>query len=112
MVSPALSDQANPSPYSAVLAQSEIERLVTEDLAAQSNDSIDQIQVSEVTARTWPNQQLGCGPPRSIFEPQPTPGYLIILTKADQTFRYHTDQHGRFVRCKDPVKPIDPIVRP
>jgi hypothetical protein len=94
------------------LTQSEIERLVTEDLAAQINVTADQIQVSEVAARTWPDQQLGCGPPRSIFEPQPTPGYLIILTKADQTFRYHTDQQGRFVRCEDPGKLIDPIVRP
>ena len=88
-----------------------IEQTVKADLAALLNVSVDQISMVEAVERTWPDRGLGCNTRRGMYEPTPVPGYLVKLTHAGQTFEYHTDQHGNFVRCREPGKRLGPIMR-
>jgi cytoskeletal protein RodZ len=88
-----------------------IERAVVNDLAKYLNVTAKQITVTETDERTWPDQGLGCNIRQGVFEPAPTPGYLIRLKHNDQAFRYHTDRQGSFLRCMDLGKPMGPITR-
>lgn len=86
-----------------------IEGLVRADLARFLAVAPETITLVSSEARTWPDASLGCGLRQGVREPQRTSGYLVVLGHAGQTYRYHTDQRGAFVRCNLPVKPIDPI---
>lgn len=91
------------------LLQPEIEALVVADLGARLNVARDAIQVVAASERTWPDRSLGCGMRRGVYEQQPVPGYQITLVHAAQTFQYHTDRRGAFVRCDPSGKPLDRI---
>lgn len=95
---------------SAALSQAAIEDLVTSDLAALLKQPVGQIQVSSAIVRTWNDQGLGCAR-KGMYEPVPTPGYELTLTYNQQTFRYHTDLHGRIIRCIESNKRLGPISR-
>ncbi len=89
---------------------SEMERMVTEDLAAWLEVPVDSIRVLEARNQTWPGPLLGCFQQKGLVEnATPLPGYLIVLGVEDQIFEYHTDQFKTFVRCPQANKPIDPI---
>jgi hypothetical protein len=87
------------------------ESLARADLASFLNVAEDQIQLVGSASRTWPDKGLGCAARKGVFEPQQTPGYEITLVHSGVTYRYHTDQQGRLIRCSDPGKPIGPISR-
>lgn len=88
-----------------------LETTVKNDLAAYLAVPPEEIRLLSMEERTWPDQGLGCRAQRGVFEPVRVPGFLVQLAHAEQTFNYHTDQAGRFIRCTDPGKPIDPISR-
>jgi len=95
---------------SAALSQTAIEDLVTSDLATLLKLPAGQIQINSTVARTWNDQGLGCAR-KGLYEPAPTPGYELTLTSNGQTFRYHTDLHGRIIRCIESSKRLGPISR-
>jgi hypothetical protein len=96
----------------ATLALAEMEQRVKADLAAVLGASIDQIVVLEAADQVWADQGLGCNARKGMFEAVSVPGYRIVLAHEADTFEYHTDRQGRFVRCPEPGKPLDPISKP
>ncbi len=88
-----------------------IEQAVKADLAKYLQVAAAQITVIETAEHTWPDQGLGCTTSPGVFEPVSTPGYLVRLKHDNETHAYHTDLHGRFLRCVDMGKPLGPITR-
>ena len=93
------------------LSASETAALAQADLAAFLGVPAAQIQISSSASRTWPDQGLGCSARKGVYEPAQIAGYEFIFSHGGATYRYHSDQHGRVVRCPDPGKPIGPIAR-
>ncbi len=89
----------------------EIEDRVKADLAAALGVPVERIALAEVITQTWPDQGLGCGAPGDVIQAVPAPGYQIALAYGDETYRYHADRQGRFVRCVAPGKPLGPILK-
>jgi hypothetical protein len=87
----------------------EISQLVKADMASMLGIAIEEIQVLDVSARIWSDAGLECSTRKGFYEPEPVPGYQIILSHEDREYRYHTDQEGQYAFCPDPGKPIDPI---
>lgn len=79
------------------------------DLAQRLGVAADQIEVASTGERTWPDQGLGCAARKGLYEPAPTPGYIVVLVYAGQRYEYHADRAGRFLRCDAPAKPLGPI---
>lgn len=78
-------------PAAAALLQAAIS-----DLAQRQQVAASTISVIAVESVTWPTPHLGCGGAR--MEPQPTPGYQIMLAIGTQQFTYHTNLE-RVVLC-------------
>lgn len=81
-----------------------VERLIQrakEDLAAWRRVRVDEIQVAQVEAVTWPDSSLGCPKPGYMYAQVLTPGYRIVLSAQGRTYEYHTasDPEGPLVRC-------------
>ena len=90
----------------------EMEEQVRADLAAVLGAPIDQIRVTEADESMWEDEGLGCNARRGVFEMARVPGYRLVLAYGADTFEYHADQHGHFVRCIDQGRPLAPIVKP
>ena len=69
------------------------------DLAYRAGIAEPEIIVSEVKAVEWPDTGLGCPEPYGTYQPQPTPGYRIILDAVSREYEYHADTTGRVVYC-------------
>lgn len=91
------------------LTVEEVTVLVRTDLASALGVAAGAINVVSSESRIWPDAGLGCMARRGQVGGPRVPGYLIVLAYADQRYAYHTDRAGAFVRCPQPLKPIDPI---
>jgi hypothetical protein len=92
----------------------QVVELAREDLARKLDLSPGEIWVSSVEAVEWSDSSLGCPQPGMDYAQVITPGFLIVLEAAGQTYEYHSDE-GRFVvLCADqgqtpaPLIPVDP----
>jgi len=107
--------QASSEPPEAEVEESvplaEIEERVKADLAVALGAPVERIALVEVITQTWPDQGLGCGAPGDVIQAVPTPGYRIALAYGGETYPYHADRQGRFVRCVAPGKPLGPILK-
>lgn len=103
--------QPQASSTGALVDRTVIQRAVINDLAKYFNVTVEQIKLIETSERTWLDPGLGCNIRQGVFEPAPTPGFLITLQHNNETYAYHTDTQGRFVRCVDAGKPLGPITR-
>ena len=90
-----------------VRARAEVRARV--DLARRFGETPDSIQLVELAERTWPDEQLGCRGRRMTLDPQPVPGFRMVLSLREHRFIYHADRTGRVVACDRPLKPVDPI---
>jgi len=106
---PAGQQPASPAATPAILTQAEIERLVLADLSARQGLAPAEAHIKTSDLRRWPAPNLDCSARTGVFEPQPTPGYLIRIEAGGHIFEYHTDLHGKFLLCPSPAKPLDPI---
>jgi hypothetical protein len=104
-------DASTPSAGEDDLSLADMETAVKADLAALLGIPIEHIGTTEAVAVSWPDQGLGCGARKGLFQAVPVPGYRIALSYGNDAFRYHTDRRGRFVRCLESGKPIGPIIR-
>jgi len=95
----------------AALLPQDIEALVKADLAALLAVAVGDIRIVETVERTWYNDSLGCHIRSGVPVDRPIPGYLIRLEHQAETYNYHTDQHGHFIRCPAPSKPRDRTTR-
>lgn len=94
---------------SAPLSPNETAALVQAELAASLQVAADTITVVATRSRVWPDRGLGCAARPGQAEPERIPGYEIVLAHAGSTYTYHSDEHGRAIRCPDRKKPIGPI---
>ena len=62
----------------------------------------DQLRVTQVEARQWPDSSLGCPQPGLLYSQIVTPGFLIIISSASgKQLEYHTDAGAHVVLCKE-----------
>lgn len=92
------------------LSQAQTELKVREDVARRFRLPVAEVRVVESAPRTWPDRGLGCTARRGVFEPMDVPGYLVVAEAGTRRFIYHTDRHGRLVRCPATRKPLGPIL--
>lgn len=92
----------------ASMSREETRAKVTADLATRLRVPVKEIRVAAESNRTWPDETLGCGGRKGLYEPSPVPGFAFTLTHANRRFEYHTDTHGRIRRC-DHKKTAGPI---
>jgi hypothetical protein len=71
-------------------------RLAREDLAGRLGLAPEAIQLVSVEAVEWSDASLGCPQPGMMYAQVITPGFLVVLEAAGETYEYHTDE-GRFV---------------
>jgi len=99
--------------------------LAKADLARRLEISVSEILVISVEAVDWPDTSLGCPEPGMMYAQVITPGYLIVLEAAGQTYEYHTDRSDQVVLCQtngenqppspkgiddsSPWQPVEPI---
>jgi len=76
------------------------------DLAQKLTVSVDEINLMEATAVTWPNASLGCPQEGMAYAEVLTPGYLILLEYRDNTFEYHASGRDTIVTCENPSPPV------
>jgi len=61
-------------------------RLATSDLAKRLGHS--DFTVTQANAVTWSDASAGCAAPGYSYPQVLTPGYLIVFTRGDETYRY------------------------
>ena len=92
-VSPTIPSPSNPA----------LQELVTrakEDLASRLSIAVNQISLVEVKAVEWSDASLGCPEPGKVYAQVITPGYLIVLEAAGESYQYHSDAQRRVVCCE------------
>ncbi len=91
-------------------------QLAVDLLAAELGISPEGIEVISALPVQWNDASLGCPQPDQAYPPVITPGYLITLSVAGETYNVHTDLSGLAVVCEADQDPIgsgtvpDPIV--
>jgi hypothetical protein len=92
----------------------QIVEIAKEDLARRLGLSPGEIAVTSVEAVEWPDASLGCPQPDMTYAQVITPGYLIVLEAAGQTYEYHTNEDSSVVMCQRhgpdlvPLMPVAP----
>jgi hypothetical protein len=88
--------------------------IAKEDLARRMALSPREISVISLEAVEWSDASLGCPQPDMVYAQVITPGFLIVLEAADQTYEYHSDAGQLVILCQEnepspvPLIPIDP----
>ena len=92
-----------------LMSQHEMEVRVRIDAARNLKVEFDDVGVLETTAQTWPDERLGCsarkGEVTIAVEPEPTPGFRILVRAKTSRLTYHTDRAGRVLRCANSANP-------
>jgi hypothetical protein len=91
------------------LLQQETEARVKAETARRLRVRPEDVRVIETSARVWPDAGLGCNARRGILDPSPTPGFRIVAEAGGRKLTFHTDRHGRLLRCITRPTPMDPI---
>jgi hypothetical protein len=81
-----------------------------EDLTRRSGLAPGEIAVISVEAVDWPDTSLGCPQPDMAYAQIITPGYLIVLEAAGQTYEYHADDCRFVVLCRAQGTPSAPLI--
>ena len=72
---------------------------IRQDLAAQLNVTIDEVQVTAIEPVEWSDTSLGCPDPDFMYVQVTTPGYRVSLEVDGTEYVYHTGPN-HFVRCE------------
>ena len=70
------------------------------DLAAKLSVDEKDIQLSGMSAVTWPDASLGCPEPDKVYSAALTPGYQVVLEFAGKSYVYHTDRGQAMIYCE------------
>jgi hypothetical protein len=79
------------------------------DLAKRLSIATDQISLVEAINVVWPDSSLGCPQEGMMYAQVLTPGFLILLEHAGNTFEYHTSNSTEIVTCENPSPPVPGI---
>src|SRR5947209_1517667 len=72
------------------------------DAASHLGTGPQDLRVTQVEARQWPDSSLGCPQPGLLYSQIVTPGYLIVISSSSgKQLEYHADTRGRAVLCKE-----------
>lgn len=82
-----------------------------EDLADHLSVPVEQIDLLEVRAVTWPDASLGCAEPGKMYAQVPQDGLLIRLRVDGQMYFYHSGPDQRPFLCESTSR-IIPSVTP
>lgn len=80
-------------------AEAQLVKKTGEHLEKKFGIPANQITVFSIQAVTWPDASLGCPKQGISYAQVETPGYLILLEAAGQTYNYHTDSNENVVLC-------------
>jgi hypothetical protein len=78
----------------------EVVQLAKDDLARRLDLLAEEITVVSIDAVNWPDTSLGCPEPGMMYAQVITPGFLVVLESADQTYDYHSGA-DRIVLCEE-----------
>ena len=81
-------------------ANYEVAALAVEDLAARLSVPVEQIQVREVRAVTWPDASLGCPQPGMMYAQVTQDGLLIRLSAGQEMYFYHSGTNQKPFLCE------------
>jgi hypothetical protein len=81
-------------------ANNEVAALAAEDLAARLSVPVEQIQVREVRAVTWPDASLGCPQPGMMYAQVTQDGLLIRLSVGEEMYFYHSGSNQKPFLCE------------
>ena len=104
-VSPTQGDSMRPS-TSAIPVPENLIDLAKQEMAQRLSISIAEISLVEAKPVVWPDTSLGCRQEGIIYAQVLTPGYLILLQHAGNTFEYHTNKGRTIVTCEKPSPPV------
>jgi hypothetical protein len=74
--------------------------LARDDLARRLALALDVIQLVSVEAVDWSDTTMGCPQPGMMYAQVITPGFLIVLEAAGQSYDYHTNEDSSVVLCQ------------
>ena len=77
-----------------------------DDLAQRLSILVNQIELIQAEAVTWPNASLGCPQPGMAYADVLTPGYIILLEANDKEYEYHTSRGTEIIYCENPNPPV------
>ena len=72
-----------------------------QDAAAHLGVTPDQLNVTQVDSRQWPDASLGCPQADQLYSQVITPGFFILITSGNRQLEYHTDTHARVQLCRE-----------
>jgi hypothetical protein len=84
--------------------------LAEEDLARRQDLSVSRIRLISIEAVEWPDASLGCPRPGMMYAQVVTPGFLIVLEAAGQSYEYHTDRNCAVVMCQGDGPDVVPLM--
>lgn len=73
------------------------------NLANQLGINVNQISVSNITRRDWPDDCLGAAQPGEACAQIVTPGYEILLNAEGDTYEFRSTQDGGIIRLISPI---------
>ena len=110
LVTPALAASDEDDRSAMELTLEETQAVLLERVLAHGGLEADDIEVVSAEARTWPDASLGCPSMRRMLgRSGPTPGYRFVLKMDGVARTFHSDRHGRILRCDLTQKPLGPI---
>jgi hypothetical protein len=84
-----------------VINQSPVLEATMLDLSRYLDVPVDDIELVQVEAVTWPNAGLGCPEEGMAYAEVMVEGSRITLLAEEQLYTYHTAGNGEFVLCVD-----------
>jgi hypothetical protein len=81
------------------------------DLAQRLSISVDQIELVEAKAVTWPDASLGCPQPGMLYKQVPEDGALMILQAQERIYEYHSGGSRGLFLCEKLLKDPNPPPR-
>jgi hypothetical protein len=91
-------------------SEQQIVELAKEDLARRLDLSVSQIRLISIEAVEWLDGSLGCPQPGMMYAQVITPGFLIVLEAAGQSYEYHTDRNCSVVMCQGDGPDVVPLM--
>jgi hypothetical protein len=88
------------------LSQSDIAAAAQKDLAQRLGITVEEIEVREVRAMTWPDTSLGCPQPGQVYAQVIQKGWLIRLNVNGKNYLYHSGETQPPFLCNETPLPI------
>lgn len=82
-----------------------IQQAILQDIAQQTGEGLDSLQIIKAEERTWPDGCLGLAPPDVLCTMALVEGWQVKVSNGSQTWTYRTDTFGAVVKLEPPAVP-------